>query len=773
MRLPHDSALRQQSLGFTAVDIAFATTDLSSDPPNDVYARLHDIGVRRVIGPVGEKGVHRIALSYYKLVVTWLQPDLVYLRSVVSAIASLKRADSMTLVVPVSEDEGAALRALTADNPKVPFDDLLDALQANRPADLVDPDIENDAELSHVLVSARVRKIIEYETWIYCFSDVLAAHSEQALEAMKSLVPAKPYILLPPRSGTTPAALVGSVTKIMDIGRARKVKIVLEGSAFKEGESMPAQMWHIAQAIAGTANLAVFVLGKLTPIIPNVVSVKPSDAPFPTGYQANVILRQGWPPALEKPPIRYCGPGCRVAIILPWEFGTLPNRWMSQLNENIDEIWAPSEYNRRAFIDSGIDPARTYTVPPGIDCGALETVERKTRKLSNIITFFYSGGFLPRKGVDVLLKGWWRAFCTSHEYVARVKLVIHTSYELGFTEREKLQMMKMGKACRNVDWIRGKWFERDEYLKLMATADVYVAPFRSEGFGLPIVEAMQLGIPVITTVGGTAADDYMSNVFGYPINAKPTACDRAPCKDANICIFPPCTAQDCSCDQLVRPPEYSEPNEVQLVQQLIALARSLTSKKKVADVGDKVRAAKNYVGSLYCWENQRHRYIKRIEDVAASSGIRAFGMTRFMILLQGSGGTAQTAPLRSGGPDVEYLERGPFKAAITNDGKLALYGAGGNVMFATHAVATCPCQLEVIQCGFHLLDKSGTVHHTIHEEHCRADLGTALHWLFQRTAISSCTKGRVQTSVQCSGCAASVGPPSSANSQPDHPGSKA
>lgn len=46
-------------------------------------------------------------------------------------------------------------------------------------------------------------------------------------------------------------------------------------------------------------------------------------------------------------------------------------------------------------------------------------------------------------------------------------------------------------------------------------------------------------------------------------------------------------------------------------------------------------------------------------------------------------------------------------------------------MFATRAVATCPCQLEVIQCGFHLLDKNGTAYHITQEEQCRVDLGTA------------------------------------------------
>jgi glycosyltransferase involved in cell wall biosynthesis len=52
---------------------------------------------------------------------------------------------------------------------------------------------------------------------------------------------------------------------------------------------------------------------------------------------------------------------------------------------------------------------------------------------------------------------------------------------------------------------------------LYTASDCLVHPYRGEGFGLPVLEAMACGVPVITTAGG-ATDDFCSpdEVFLIP-----------------------------------------------------------------------------------------------------------------------------------------------------------------------------------------------------------------------------------------------------------------
>ncbi len=47
---------------------------------------------------------------------------------------------------------------------------------------------------------------------------------------------------------------------------------------------------------------------------------------------------------------------------LPWEFETIPDEWVQALNANASEVWAPSNYVRNGFIESGLDPNKVYYV---------------------------------------------------------------------------------------------------------------------------------------------------------------------------------------------------------------------------------------------------------------------------------------------------------------------------------------------------------------------------------------------------------------------------
>src|SRR2546428_731861 len=58
----------------------------------------------------------------------------------------------------------------------------------------------------------------------------------------------------------------------------------------------------------------------------------------------------------------------------------------------------------------------------------------------------------------------------------------------------------------------------DELPGLYTACDCLVHPYRGEGFGLPVLEAMACGLPVIVT-GGGATDDFVTDEFAYRLSA--------------------------------------------------------------------------------------------------------------------------------------------------------------------------------------------------------------------------------------------------------------
>ncbi len=75
-------------------------------------------------------------------------------------------------------------------------------------------------------------------------------------------------------------------------------------------------------------------------------------------------MRHQWPPDLTRPA------GGRLALIQPWEFGSLPRDWQAGLQHDVDEVWVPSAFIREMYLDAGVEPDRVHVVPNGVDLEA-------------------------------------------------------------------------------------------------------------------------------------------------------------------------------------------------------------------------------------------------------------------------------------------------------------------------------------------------------------------------------------------------------------------
>ncbi len=238
------------------------------------------------------------------------------------------------------------------------------------------------------------------------------------------------------------------------------------------------------------------------------------DPPAP--HTADVEVRHQWPPDLTPPA------SGRLAVIQPWEFGSIPRDWVSPLEENVDELWVPSEFVRRMYLDAGLSSERVVTVPNGVNLdrfspeGEHSTIPALATAPSRATRFLFVGGLIWRKGPDVLLEAWKAAFPGGDDVVLIVKDVgVGGVYRDG--DREGIAEHVASGSLPRVVLLEDE-LDEEELARLYRSCDVLVHPYRGEGFAMPVLEAMACGTPPIVTEGGPT-DEFCPPEAGWRIRS--------------------------------------------------------------------------------------------------------------------------------------------------------------------------------------------------------------------------------------------------------------
>jgi glycosyltransferase involved in cell wall biosynthesis len=168
-----------------------------------------------------------------------------------------------------------------------------------------------------------------------------------------------------------------------------------------------------------------------------------------------------------------------------------------------DHIVADSEATKRDLISHLRLPTERITVVPlGVDCryraiqdqGAAGAVRERYGLPDRFL--LYLGGFDPRKNVPLLLRSYQRVVRGrpgTPPLVIAGQLPSPSSggpHSLRLLARE----MALEKHIRFIGWVR-----EEDKPALYGAADLFVFPSQYEGFGLPVLEAMACGAPVIAT----------------------------------------------------------------------------------------------------------------------------------------------------------------------------------------------------------------------------------------------------------------------------------
>ena len=186
-----------------------------------------------------------------------------------------------------------------------------------------------------------------------------------------------------------------------------------------------------------------------------------------------------------------------------WEESLVPEATVAVLNQGFRGVVAPSHTVAKALVDSGLQvPVRVIPHRPGLDAFRALREDRTRPERAGPFTFLHVSSCFPRKGVDVLLAAWARAFGPGDG----VRLVIKGFPNPHNTVAADLARLRAaGPPLAEVVLIDEDLAAAD-VLDLYRQADAVVLPTRGEGFNLPAAEALAAGIPLIVTGWGGHMD---------------------------------------------------------------------------------------------------------------------------------------------------------------------------------------------------------------------------------------------------------------------------
>lgn len=228
-------------------------------------------------------------------------------------------------------------------------------------------------------------------------------------------------------------------------------------------------------------------------------------------------IRHQWPPKDEVPQ------GAKWFIMQPFEFNRCTNNFVQIFNK-ADELWTPTNYSRQAFLNSNIDGDKVQLIPNGCNPLLFKPYGEKYKlKTNKKFKFLYVGGTIYRKGIDILLEAYLKSFTNEDDVCLIIKDIAVNKQYKGINFSDSIKQIAARPDIPEIEYIDDEITE-EEMAALYRACDVFVSPYRGEGFSLPTLEAMACGLPVVVTKGG-ATDDFTTDESAWYISAEWKECN--------------------------------------------------------------------------------------------------------------------------------------------------------------------------------------------------------------------------------------------------------
>jgi glycosyltransferase involved in cell wall biosynthesis len=228
------------------------------------------------------------------------------------------------------------------------------------------------------------------------------------------------------------------------------------------------------------------------------------------------ILIYHSPPGVVDAKVRNKYDRCILNTV--WETNKIPDFWVPVIN-TFDAVCVPCTQNIQAMKDGGVS-VPLYLTPHGADTSTFNPSNERLslQEAEGKFVFISVFDFQHRKNPESLLRAYWEEFSADESVLLLIKsygtsrkqirsAILNYKKSLGFGS-ETAPLYVMAGIC-----------EEKQIKGIYTLGDVFVLPTRGEGVGLPFMESLCSGTPVIATAWGGQMD-YLTKNNSYLVDYK-------------------------------------------------------------------------------------------------------------------------------------------------------------------------------------------------------------------------------------------------------------